>query len=168
MKIDGAIWISKNWEGAREFSDEAISSVASFTLLWSYFEDHFFEKNFKLEKIQDFTDQCYMQTELVESLDEQWIFFRDRYFTNGSCNFYKLFTLDDSLPKGSSLKAYKKVLVALETNNDVMYAVLVIVYRIRNNLFHGNKPLETLNEQVSLLENAYKALMVIMEKYERT
>ena len=46
--------------------------------------------------------------------------------------------------------------------NDKILALAVIVYRLRNNLFHGLKTLDMLNSQVSNLNTASKCLCTLL------
>ena len=44
-----------------------------------------------------------------------------------------------------------------------MLALMIIVYRLRNNLFHGIKSVHMLNDQVQNLDNASHCLAAILE-----
>jgi hypothetical protein len=43
---------------------------------------------------------------------------------------------------------------------------MIIVYRLRNNLFHGLKSISTLNDQVTNLDMACRALAAIVKASE--
>ncbi|OYY86196.1 MAG: hypothetical protein B7Y46_06395 [Acidovorax sp. 28-64-14] len=45
---------------------------------------------------------------------------------------------------------------------DEMLALMIIVYRLRNNLFHGLKSFEMLNEQVKNLDNASRCIAAVL------
>ena len=47
----------------------------------------------------------------------------------------------------------------------VLLAILMIVYRYRNNLFHGEKSIRDLPNQIDNFRNANQLLMVFMEKW---
>lgn len=42
---------------------------------------------------------------------------------------------------------------------------MIIVYRLRNNLFHGLKEIPTLNDQIPNLDMACRALAAILSAY---
>jgi hypothetical protein len=46
-----------------------------------------------------------------------------------------------------------------------LLAVLIIVYRLRNNLFHGLKTLWMLNDQIFNLDKASRTLAAIVKAY---
>lgn len=46
---------------------------------------------------------------------------------------------------------------------DMLLALMIIVYRLRNNLFHGLKTLDTLNDQVQNLAVASRCLAAVLE-----
>ena len=69
-------------------------------------------------------------------------------------------------------KPDKKELVqeVLESDNpskqNIIKALLIIVYRLRNNLFHGKKRLETLNTQIDNFKITNKLLATVIEQYD--
>jgi len=44
----------------------------------------------------------------------------------------------------------------------VLLALLIIIYRLRNNLFHGLKTLDILNDQVENLKTATYCLSIVL------
>ena len=57
----------------------------------------------------------------------------------------------------------EEVLLGQRQNlSDKVLALMLIVYRLRNNLFHGLKTLEMLNDQVHNLNTASRCLGVLM------
>lgn len=53
------------------------------------------------------------------------------------------------------------------SKEDKLKTVLYIIYRYRNNLFHGSKQIPALQQQKDNFNMAYKVLIECIEKYER-
>ena len=47
--------------------------------------------------------------------------------------------------------------------NNIVYALLLIAHRIRNNLFHGNKGIESLHTQTDLFRVVNRLLATFLE-----
>jgi uncharacterized membrane protein YecN with MAPEG domain len=59
------------------------------------------------------------------------------------------------------------VLKGNETSSEkVLLAILIIVFRYRNNLFHGEKSIYKLQNQIDNFRNANQFLMLFMEKWK--
>jgi hypothetical protein len=88
-------------------------------------------------------------------------FWRERYVTDTKLNkvFERLaFRPDD---RREQVEA-----VLRGENNDPesqLLAVMIVIYRLRNNLFHGLKQIDTLNDQVPNLTTACQVLAGIVE-----
>lgn len=92
-----------------------------------------------------------------ECFEREINYFRDRYFTGGKQKprFKRL-----HLRRNDSPELVNKVLKKMDVNSDeVAAATLIIVYRIRNNLFHGVKWSSKLRGQLNNFEHANSALM---------
>jgi len=73
-------------------------------------------------------------------------YFRDRYLTSGQT--FKTF-FDAVLMSHPESQTVVRRTLAGEAHdlNNIVYALLLIAHRIRNNLFHGNKAVHTLPQQ---------------------
>jgi hypothetical protein len=88
-------------------------------------------------------------------------YFRNRYFSHGEFTYHfnaLNFRSADRRP------IVERVLSGASHNaGDVMIALLLIVYRLRNNLFHGVKWGDELREQEANFKNANQVLMRALE-----
>ena len=134
--------------------------VSNFTLIWNFFEDTLCHKNANLSNFDDIAKAIALR-DLPDGVKVGVRFWADRYRTGQKFNF--LFEglnfrqgdrrdLVEAVLSGAKSDAYSQLL-----------AVMIIVYRLRNNLFHGTKTIPLLNQQVSNLDMACKALAAIME-----
>jgi hypothetical protein len=91
------------------------------------------------------------------------IYFRDRYFPNGklSCHFRFL-----NLRERDHSELVQAVIEGKNNDSRVrMLALLMIVWRLRNNLFHGEKWAYELRGQLATFTHADGVLMRLLEHH---
>lgn len=126
-------WLEKKLE---VIDNEQKNEMLNFTLLWSLFESKFFKNSASAGKIEKLCMR--IKTDLI--IDDFKVFldyFKDRYVDNNSLNktFNKL-----SFRNNDKEVMVRNVLLDQEVNIVKSVAsLLIIVYRIRNNFFHGKK-----------------------------
>ena len=156
----GTCWLKDQWEGARELTPQSAAIVGDFTILWNYFESRFLALP---ENGRETKEGLKKLAEILTGVSQQegWNFFRRRYidYTTGceTEEFKGLFGKSDRQEDEEDECRNK-----LRNTNPDIYYLLLIVYRIRNNLFHGNKPTHTLNDQAETISHASKVLMSVM------
>ncbi|RML82379.1 hypothetical protein ALQ89_03224 [Pseudomonas amygdali pv. tabaci] len=100
-----------------------------------------------------------------EVYEEALAYFRKRYSLNGekTDHFYHLNLRESDYPE---LVSY---VISGETDDprDSMLCVLMIVWRLRNNLFHGSKWAYQIRGQLDNFTHANAVLMRILERYGR-
>jgi hypothetical protein len=91
-------------------------------------------------------------------------FFQDRYYNSDNKEFQKEW--NERLWKPNSTEGTKKDcrdevehVIKGDNENDVLSAFLVLIYRIRNNLFHGVKQGFDLTAQLEVLPIANRVLL---------
>lgn len=119
-----------------EVDPESKNAIMYFTLLWGLFEAKFCNESAGAKSIYD---ECKkIEIFLNKSDFEEYLdYFQKRYISKGTVNnkFKSLkFRANNKQP------LIEKVLKS-ETDSvvDIVSAMLIIVYRLRNNLFHGLK-----------------------------
>lgn len=161
--FDAAQWIALNMFGGTELSNEAITAVASFTMMWNLFEGVACESRANITTFGNLADQVAQfdtPADMMASLDECLAFWTCRYRTpeGFSDRFLRL-----NFRPNDRQKHVEGVLLGHQTDaRSKILALLVIVYRLRNNLFHGLKSIEMLNDQVHNLNMASRCLGLIM------
>lgn len=148
-------WINDNFD--TELKEDELTSIKDFSLIWNIFENRVCENHcsvntltVKLSEI-DFNLNCFNG-----SLE----YFKNRYTSNGTTN-----DLYDSLSfrANDNKQLVTAVLLGQENGtNEIILALSIIIYRLRNNLFHGLKQIETINEQRRNFEVANKVLKEIL------
>jgi hypothetical protein len=157
-------WIGSFLSLGRKLSGADIESVRNFSLLWNLFEGLVCNKNASVIALENAVSDMQKRRKLkIDDYDKFLKYFANRYIENGETNrrFRML-----NLPRGDKRELVKAVLIGNETAPEkVLLAILIIVYRYRNNLFHGEKAIRDLPNQIDNFRNANQLLMVFMEKW---
>ncbi len=151
-------WINQRF--GLVFKDNDILSVKDFSLYWSVFEDLVCNNNFNIPTVeQSLKTKIFIRADFQNTIE----YFRTRYVTNG--------TLSDKFQnlnfRNNDRQIFvKQVLLGnLDTTFDIILASTIIVYRFRNNLFHGNKRINTINFQRENFETANQFLQILLNYY---
>jgi hypothetical protein len=89
-------------------------------------------------------------------------YFQDRYLRDGQTfeTFFDALMMTD----GDSKTVVRKVMCGeMRDLNNIVYALLLIAHRIRNNLFHGNKNVQSLPHQIDLFTTINSLLTTFLE-----
>ncbi|MEJ2705899.1 MAG: hypothetical protein P8Z79_25955 [Sedimentisphaerales bacterium] len=125
--------------------EEDMAGVLHFCLMWNLFESKICERHASIGKIKNFTKSLRKVGSLKnEDFSSYLLYFQERYLCNGKTN--------DKFARlrigGSDREQVESVLKEEEAeHSSVVLALLIIVYRLRNTLFHGEKPIITLHNQ---------------------
>lgn len=149
---------------------EALRAVAGFTLMWNLFEAQLFpdtkpDKRANITGLKELARRVRYSDEHTHVLAECVDYYQSRYLSEGAFN--DLFEGLKFRKYENEKKARALVKSVLEGENespsDQMFAMLVIVYRIRNNTFHGLKPVDKWDDQASNISHAAKVLALALE-----
>ncbi len=126
------------WSYAKldEVDTESKNAIMHFTLLWSLFESKFCNERACAKSICSKCEEVEMSLDSVNFnifLD----YFKNRYITGERLNM----RFDGLKFRSNDNKALVERVLTSKTNSnvDIACALLIIVYRLRNNLFHGLK-----------------------------
>lgn len=161
--FDAARWIAGNTQGGRRLTLEATAAVGDFTLMWNLFEDLACNNEANARTFEDFVARVNFEglpQEYLDALEECLTFWRFRYTTPDGFaqRFFGL-----NFRKNDRQELVEAVLQERELNQaSKLLALMIIVYRLRNNLFHGIKSLAILNDQIPNLNTASRCLGLIL------
>ena len=153
-------WITTNCALAQNLTSEALEVVSNFTLMWNLFENMVCDNDAKIGTLDRIAETVAQRVQLPDEVKEAVRFWTHRYWTGADFNsqFYGLeFRRNDreglvkAVLSGDQIDARSQLLAAM-----------IIVYRLRNNLFHGLKTIAMLNDQVSNLDTACRTLAAIV------
>jgi hypothetical protein len=168
--FDAPTWFGNFTEGAEPIAGDQLQPVLEFTLLWNLFEREIHNRFVRVSGIREHVNQSYERDLLDgESYQPHVEFFRSRYpeFEEEG------YLADRLLPESrkhihADLRDTRLVQDVLsgksgDTNN-VVYALLFIAYRVRNNLFHGEKDVYTLHLQKDLFSTVNSVLATYLQQ----
>lgn len=148
-------WINDNFR--TNYTETDLNEIKNFTLLWNIYENIFFDKSFSIEKLDRVINRSNFE---FTQFQECYNYFQNRYIVNNSINerFKNLnFRRNDRMSFVQDI-----MLGELSNDNDKILATGIIVFRLRNNLFHGEKDYRNLNGQLTNFTNANLYLMQFM------
>jgi hypothetical protein len=153
-------WLERN----RYYStlDESkLTSIFYFPIIWNLFEKNCCEGNAQINTHAPKLANLYTE-KIMEVLPSIWKHFQERYVQDG--NTTEIFDEFEFRPTDQK----EKVKVALLTNrilpsSDKVEALLRIGFRLRNNLFHGEKDIRKLYEQNENFKQINILLMALLD-----
>lgn len=159
-------WLEHNVPGFSSLPELDRQAIFHFSLLWSLFEAEALGKHASVPEMHTLVSKWEKRVSLtrdpfMKGLD----YFRHRYFSNGQETKHLR-----GLRLGNGDKK-KLVYEVLRGNDDdpahCVFVLLIVVYRLRNNLFHGEKWAFGLREQLNNFTHANAVLMdaLSLEKF---
>lgn len=131
-------WLSNRVPGFAMLSREERDGIIDFSFLWSLFEGKVMDGRCDVPRIREYVLHRY-QLGLFQSLDcEPYIgYLKNRYYGDGEVtDYYNGLHLERS---GNPIEVIE-ILRNKESPKEIkIIGCLIIVYRLRNNLFHGEK-----------------------------
>lgn len=155
-------WLCEKDRGFGDLSDEERVAIMHFSLLWSFFEDRVCRNCASASSIIS----CVQEWERERRLDitpfvPLLAYFCDRYFRHGTETEY---FSGLNLRANDSPELVRTVLKRENTDPaDCVAVLLIVVFRLRNNLFHGLKWAYGIKYQLDNFRNANAALMAALE-----
>ncbi len=158
-------WLEAKASGFSRLAKEEVAEIMHFSLLWSLFENKALKKNGSANHILSVVHKWDAQNKLEFSRFEEALnYFKWRYSQDDeqSTNQFKaLFS-----GRNDNRELVKAVLSGEKDDPaDKVSALLIIVYRLRNNLFHGTKWDYELKNQKENFKYANLALMRALETH---
>lgn len=157
-------WLKAKAPGFNELSEAEQSAIADFSLLWSLFENRILNTEGNAANICAAVEDWHGANTLdVAAFAAELAYLRDRYYANGDFT-YHFGNLNFRKPDREPL-----VRAVIDgSDNDprrLMAAILIIVFRYRNNLFHGEKWRYNLKGQLGNFTTANDVLTKVLERH---
>ena len=165
MAMNPTAWLEARGSGYDALSQEERDAVAHFALLWSLFESVALGRSGSAAGLVRVATEWQDAGLLLEdSFGAALRHFQSRYYSNGAFtqHFAHLNLRPHDRP-GLVVKAIRGEAVDVAQTTA---AVLIIVYRFRNNLFHGEKWTYRLQGQLENMAHANDVLMEAIELHE--
>lgn len=161
--------VSKQWLEARapgfsDLPDPDRLAIFDFAFLWSLFEAQVMDNFARADRIREKMDAWAAAGTLRADLyDAELAYFRNRYFADGKLTRH--FPFLDLRPSDHPDLVQAVIEGANNDPRDRMLALLMIVWRLRNNLFHGAKWAYGLRDQHENFTHANQVLMRLLERH---
>jgi len=157
-------WLRANVHGFNHLSNEEVSAISDFSLLWALFESRLLNTEGSVRSICDIVDGWKKDGTLdATSFDPELGYFRQRYFANGAFadNFGHLY-----LRKNDQEQLVRAVIDgSCDDPRDRVAAILIIIFRYRNNLFHGVKWQYKIAGQLGNFTTANAVLIKVLDRH---
>lgn len=157
-------WLETRAPGFRDLPHPDRRAIFDFAFLWSLFEAQVMNNYARPDRIREKVDAWAAAGMLqAEHYDAELAYFRNRYFAEGALTHHFPFL---GLRPSDHPDLVQAVIVG--SNNDPrdrLLALLMIVWRLRNNLFHGAKWAYGLRDQRENFTRANSVLMRLLERH---
>lgn len=153
-------WIKEHLHDGVHLDPECLQALQNFTLMWNLFESLLCENFAKISAFEEIVTRHEFK-EPSASLVNSFSYFRSRYVSNG--DFTAIFE-GLRFRRNDRQEVVEKALKSESPSlSEIVLATMLIVYRLRNNLFHGLKSVSSLNNQTDNLNVAAQSLAAIIE-----
>lgn len=155
-------WLNDHVYGYQDVSPEEKQSIMHFSMLWSFFENYVLDTRANasriLQKMISWEDEGRLD---INSFQQHRDYFVQRYIENGEPN-YRFQHLN--LRNGDNPQLVQDVLKgSVNDPASVLTAILTIILRYRNNLFHGLKWEYGIQGQLDNFNHANAVLSKVIE-----
>ena len=160
--FDAFDWIDRYFAGRARLDYDGLRPVLCFSLIWNLFETVACRRQANPTSIREAVDHAGDSGRLKQATYTKYAdYFRGRYLHDGDIDHvFAVLFMDHA---GSKTVVRGVLLGEMHDLNNVVYALLLIAHRIRNNLFHGNKGIETLHTQTDLFRVVNRLLATFLE-----
>lgn len=155
-------WLTANAPGFAELGQDERDAMMHFAVLWSFFEERALDRSASAAKIIARSRQWHDAGRLQEgAFTESLAYFRQRYLVNGAPTHHYA----GLLLRPNDREPLVRSVLRAENNNvaDIVAAMLIIAYRYRNNLLHGEKWAYQIRGQHDNFLHGSRVLMLALE-----
>lgn len=149
-------------------NNQFYKTLLQFVMLFNLFEDkHFDCKSGERKKLERFSKELNKSRAIKEeTIKELLDFFHKRYVKNKNTYilFQTLFKKNENFGKES--ETLLRYIGEIDDYEKQLFLCLRIAYRFRNNLYHGNKKLLTLNNYEDCFKTINNSLFEVLEQLD--
>lgn len=136
-----------------------------FAVIWNILEKKKMRNHASIEKVSRFVEK--MQNIENINITEIFEYFKNRYTNNTDhLNLFKALRWIDK-EKDKKDETYRILTLENPIDKDKIKAILYIIFRLRNNLFHGEKSILTIDQQCETFNLVNSFLLDILETPNR-
>lgn len=160
--IDPTEWICSKESTYSALSTNEKKVIGEFFLIWSYFEAQALNCYANTSSFSSLARTLLASKKISDiGLNELVTYFQSRYLTDSKCNdkYYAL----ELAKSGNPAEVDDMLLIKSSDQKTKLIGCLFIIYRFRNNLFHGPKWRYTLSEQEDNMTEACQFMIKIID-----
>ncbi|MBC8644671.1 hypothetical protein [Flavobacterium lindanitolerans] len=151
-------WLNNKY--GTNFNEQQLEHIKNFSLMWNVFEGKICNTHFT---ITQFSQELANRNIDVNLFQKHFDYFKNRYTDNGAINNRFQFLY---FRPNDRRTLVEDVLLGNNTNpNDIILAITIIVFRFRNNLFHGLKEFQNIDNQNENFEIANDFLSILIDNF---
>ncbi|MFZ0545640.1 MAG: hypothetical protein WAM60_09390 [Candidatus Promineifilaceae bacterium] len=152
-------WAKRKIFGGSNADPHSWEELLAFPFIWGLFERKLCDKDANLSTVRNLRGSVEPFLRSLE-LENEWLYFRNRYTTEGIVNetFNRLWEREGG-------KCFVKCVLegSSPSNNEKAEALLIIVWRFRNQFYHGVKEFYYPKEQNENYEKVNKILRLLID-----
>jgi len=158
------VWVNEYTKTDAPIDEASFGPILHFALMWNLFERDACGKEANQINIEKSVQSAFAEGKLsLDAFQEHLNYFRIRAQSADITIDHYLDAL--KLTNTNARNLVRGVLVGtLRDPNNVVYALLLIAHRIRNNLFHGEKEVAHLHSQVELFRTVNSMLATFLNQ----
>lgn len=157
--------IEKNWLEKNRFyyqiDEGKLHSILYFSFVWNIYEKELCDKDGKIGMHPKDHSRKYAEKLNDSLLSDVFNYFKNRYVLNEHPTGY--FNTFEFYSEPIKHEVYGCLSNANPSNEEKLQTLLFIAFRLRNNLFHGEKQVEKLYEQNENFKQINKLLMNLID-----
>jgi hypothetical protein len=154
-------WLEQN-RFYYQIDETRLQSIFYFSLIWNIYEKELCGKNAGIKTDPPKHSNIFANKADPEIFLHVFDYFKNRYVLNGQATHYFITFEFNSEPIKNEVFGYLSS--ANTTKEEKLKALLYIAFRLRNNLFHGEKQVEKLYEQNENFRQINLLLMNLIDK----
>jgi hypothetical protein len=159
------VWLEKMSPGFVLVPTEDRGAILDFTLLWTFFEQTVLNKQGDADAIISAVNSIRDHGKLnLEAVQPAIRYFRSRYYDTDLTGAYRKLKMDRQKKVHRDL-VQKYICGQSDDPADILSALLIIIYRLRNNLFYGEKWTDDIRGELKNFQNANDVLMTVTEMH---
>lgn len=162
-------WLKNQAAGYASLTAEERQAIYDFSLLWSLFEAWVLSNNANIPQIRQRVAEAANIGAGIEAAAFQdcLSYFADRYFIDGRFN-HRFEHLRFKNQQNSGRAEAEAALNGTQTSGpEILIGLLAIVYRLRNNLFHGEKWTYSFRDQQDNFTHACLVMLRTIELFDQ-
>ena len=135
-----------------------------FSIIWNLFEDKLYRNNFgyngiRTNQIIDNLVNRIDNNKKVDDINSKLLKYNEKFENDPSRVYLEYVIRDNEISFEDFEKMYKS-----QDKNDKIRVLILLISRIRNNMFHGIKKISSLNNQENLFHLANEFLAFVLEE----